>query len=292
MTFRQMELFVAVCEHKSMNRAAVACFVSQQSISKTIRELEEELGCQLLLRTQAGVSPTKSGNYLLGECRAIMEKKNFLCSHLAQLAEMPVEVIHLGMAYGIIAAIPYRTLSDFEDKHPYTKIEYGDNNDFYLESLLKKGEYDFCITTGVLDGDLLQGEQLADEGIYLCIPAGHPLFAQPVITMEDLEHQSFAMFSSQFHIRHNFTASCHRFGFAPNISISSSDFNSLKEIARTNQLLFIVPAHTLVDQDPTLRYYPFPDHKLRWGIYFVKKKSRVLSEQAEAFRRYLKLLME
>ena len=67
MTFRQMELFILVCEYKSISKTSEKLFISQQGVSKMIRELEKELSCKLLNRTKNSISPTESGLYFLEE---------------------------------------------------------------------------------------------------------------------------------------------------------------------------------------------------------------------------------
>ena len=288
MTFRQMEVFIEVCECKSINKASTVYHVSQQGISKIVRELEEDLGCQLLYRNINGVSPTKYGSYFLDECRIILERKRYMYSHISQIKDVPQETIFLGMAFGVISVMPYKLITDFENTHPHVNIEYSDHADFYLEELLKKDEYDFCITTGVIDADRFSAECLIQEHIYLCIPWTHELYRKKHIHLDDLNCQRYAMFNTQFHIRHNFVAACQNAGFNPIIDISSGDFNSLREIAQHNNLLFVVPAHTIRSDDSKLRYYKFPDDNFSWDVYFVKKKNKVLTENMLAFYRYIK----
>ncbi len=287
MTFRQMEVFIAVCKCKSISKASAVYHVSQQGISKMIRELEAELGCQLLYRDINGVSPTPYGAYFLNECQTIIERKNHMCSHIAQIKNIPKETIFLGMAFGVVSALPYQLITDFENTHPNVKIEHADHTDFYLEELALKDEFDFCITTGVIDSDQFSATRLLQEKVYLCIPKAHVLYRKNKIQMDDLKGQRYAMFSAQFHIRHNFVAACQRAGFDPIIDIASSDFNSLKEIALYNNLLFVVPAHTIRPDDSDLRYYEFPDERFIWDVYFVKKKNKVLTENMLAFYRQL-----
>lgn len=288
MTFRQMEVFIAVCECKSINKASSVYYVSQQGISKIIRELEKELGCQLFYRSINGVSPTQYGAYFLDECRIILERKRYMYSHISHVKDVPQETIFLGMAFGVISVLPYKLITDFENTHPHVNIEYADHADFYLEELLKKDEYDFCITTGVMDSDRFSAECLIQEQTYLCIPWTHELYRKKHIQVDDLKCQRYAMFSTQFHIRHNFVATCRNAGFNPIIDISSSDFNSLREIAQHNNLLFVVPAHTISLDDSKLRYYKFPDDNFSWDVYFVKKKNKKLTENMLAFYRYIK----
>lgn len=288
MTFRQMEVFLAVCECRSISRTATLYHVSQQGISKMIRDLEEELGCRLLNRNIHGVSPTKYGAFFQDECRFILERKHYMSSHILDISNTPKETIYLGMAFGVVSVLPYKLITDFEETHPHVNIEYSDNTDFYLEQLAKKDEFDFCITTGVLELDRFSTEHLFRERVYLCIPWTHKLYRKEQIQLGDLESQRFAMFSTQFHIRHNFVASCRNAGFDPLIDIASGDFNSLREIALNNNLLFVVPAHTVRPDDPKLSYSVFPDDQFCWDIYFIKKKSKVLTESMQAFYRHIK----
>ncbi len=287
-----MELFMAVCENNSITKTSELLYVSQQGVSKMIRELEDELGCELLHRTTTGVFPTERGQYFFAECRTIIEKKNFICNNISNLQNFPQEIIQVGMAFGMIASLPHYLLHNFEKAYPHVRIEYSDRTDLNLETYLKRGEYDFCITAGIFDSDSINTEKFFDENIFLCIPKTHSLYSKKNITMDDLKDERFAMFSTQFHIRHNFESSCRKHGFEPNIEISSSDFNSLKEIAKSNNLLFTVPEHTINDDDAFLRYHPFPDSEFLWGVYFAKKKGKVLSENMEAFYRYVKQEIE
>ncbi len=288
MTFRQMELFIAVCENKSISKASDIHFISQQGISKMIRELEQELNCILLNRTKNGVIPTENGVYFLGECKAILERKKLLLSTISNPKDFIHETIFLGMAYGMIAALPRSLIANFEKQHEFVSIAYSDHTDLLLETLLQAGDYDFCVTAGILDSDSFSSELLFSEDVFLCIPKKHELFYQNNIEMQDLKEQHFAMFSTQFHIRHNFTAVCKNNGFEPMIDISSSDFNSLKEIAAHDNLLFVVPEHTIVQNDNKYRYYKFPDATFLWNVYFTKKNNKKFTANMTAFYNFLK----
>ena len=201
---------------------------------------------------------------------------------------IPYETIYLGMAYGIIAALPHKLLAEFEEKNELVTISYSDHTDLRLEALLQDGEYDFCITAGVLDSDSFSSELLFSEKVYLCIPKTHKLYNKQDINMEDLKDQSFAMFTTQFYIRHNFEKVCSQWGFSPRIEISSNDFNSLKEIAVDNNLLFAVPEHTITDEQSRFKYFEFPDESFSWSIYFTKRNTKKLTQNMNSFYMYLK----
>lgn len=85
MTFRQLELFVLVCQHESITRVSELNFVSPQSISRMIKDLETELNSTLFSRTRDGIIPTEIGKYLREECLEILEKKDMLIKNIAHM---------------------------------------------------------------------------------------------------------------------------------------------------------------------------------------------------------------
>jgi len=72
MEISQLECFLAVEKYGSMNLASQALFCSQSKISNSIRELEEELGKPLFLRTNKGVQTTSFGKDLVPYARALI----------------------------------------------------------------------------------------------------------------------------------------------------------------------------------------------------------------------------
>lgn len=287
MTFRQMELFAAVCECGSITRASILHHVSPQGISRTIRDLESELGCELLRRSLSGVQVTAKGSFFYEECHRILRWKDGLPLAISQCGEAPRETVELGMAFGMIGAVPANLFSRFEALYPGVQIRYSDDMDLALEAKLDRGEYDFCLTTGVLDADKYEKRVLARERVMLCIPGGHELEAERTIRMGSLDGQHFVMFSTQFFIRHYFDMICREAGIEPIIEYISNDFNSLMALAQQNRLLFAVPEFCVKHLGSQCRYIPFPEDRFKWNICLVKSRRKELSGAALKFWDYL-----
>lgn len=73
MDMKHLEYFVVACERKSLSKAAECLYTSQPNVSKIIRELEKELGRELLYRTGKGVYPTPYGQSVLEHARLILK---------------------------------------------------------------------------------------------------------------------------------------------------------------------------------------------------------------------------
>lgn len=73
MTVQQLRYAIAVAETGSITGAAKKLFVAQPSLSSAVRELEEEVGIQLFVRSRAGISITAEGMEFLGYARQVVE---------------------------------------------------------------------------------------------------------------------------------------------------------------------------------------------------------------------------
>ena len=64
MTFEQLHYFTESYRQKSLGKAAANLYVSRQSLSTSIRKIEQELGVTLFVRSASGISPTPAGHEL------------------------------------------------------------------------------------------------------------------------------------------------------------------------------------------------------------------------------------
>lgn len=73
MTLQQLRYAVAIADHKSMNKAAAELFVSQPSLSNTIKDLETEIHTMIFERTNRGIMVTPEGEEFLGYARQMLD---------------------------------------------------------------------------------------------------------------------------------------------------------------------------------------------------------------------------
>src|SRR5687767_5540419 len=85
MNLQQLTTFIAVLNEKSMTAAAQKLFLTQSAVSQQIRQLEDELGIELLVRGVRQVTPTPSGEVLLDYAKRIQ--------FLVQQAELAVQTV-------------------------------------------------------------------------------------------------------------------------------------------------------------------------------------------------------
>lgn len=73
MTLQQLRYIVAIAEAGTLSGAARTLFITQPSLTKTVRELETEMGITIFERTNRGVHLSKDGELFLGYARQVLE---------------------------------------------------------------------------------------------------------------------------------------------------------------------------------------------------------------------------
>jgi len=137
MDFSLLKSFVAVADEKSFSTAAKHLFISQQSLSKQIAKLEEELGTPLFVRSRP-LELTQDGKLFMHTAREILHlkqqyeensSKSFQASH----------IIHMGIEHTVARAILPRVLPRYLKAHPDTYVKLNEDSP---EVLQKSVSYD------------------------------------------------------------------------------------------------------------------------------------------------------
>jgi DNA-binding transcriptional LysR family regulator len=78
MTLQQLKYVIEVARSQSINKAAQRLFISQPSLSSALKELEEEIGITIFIRSNKGILPTPEGSEFLGYARQVVEQTELL----------------------------------------------------------------------------------------------------------------------------------------------------------------------------------------------------------------------
>ena len=195
MTLTQLHYAITVASASSMNEAARSLFISQPSMSSSIRELEEEIGVELFIRSNRGVQVTPEGEEFLGYARQVVEqyrlieskyvlrekeKKKFSVStqHYTFAVNAFVEMVkQFGMDDYEFAIHETRTYQVIEDvKNFKSEIGILYINDFN-EKVLSKLFHEFS----------LEFHPILTCGIYVYMWKGNPLASRQEVSLEDLK---------------------------------------------------------------------------------------------------------
>ena len=143
MDFVLLKSFIAVAEEKSFSSAAKNLFISQQTLSKQIAKLEEDLGTTLFIRSRP-LALTPDGGHLLPIAKEILQlKQQFEESSSRSFAGS--HYIHLGIEHTIARAILPRVLPSFLREHPDTFLKLSEESPDVMQKSISYDGVDLVI---------------------------------------------------------------------------------------------------------------------------------------------------
>jgi LysR family transcriptional regulator of abg operon len=187
MKIKQLHLFVAVVESKSIHRAASVLGISQPAVSMVIRELEAMYGGSLLIRKTKGVEVTALGALLHRRGRAILADLDRVGEEMARLQSERGGVVSIGVSSVIACTVLPDALLRFREKMPNIQVRISEvwGRDALIDGLVG-GEFDFAMVLTApyfypLPDDI---EKLAEIEIPLILGARaeHPLASSKSVT--------------------------------------------------------------------------------------------------------------
>lgn len=183
---RHLRYFIAVAEELNFRRAAERVHVDQTPLSRTVRDLEGQLGVLLLSRTPRSLRLTPAGARLLSEARKILLRvertKRVVCeTDLRYRAPL-----RIGVADGIAQPKLAECLARWHELAPETPLELSEMRATELPALLRREEVDVGFTFGIEDDDAIEQEQAWSYPLGALVPHGHELASPDALFLEQV----------------------------------------------------------------------------------------------------------
>lgn len=179
--FRHIQCFVEIVRQRSMKNAAERLFLTQPAISKTLKELEEIIGCDLLIRNRGGVSLTKQGEIFLHFAEMSLAALQQGLDGVEQIGRGGKMTLAVGALPSVAARLMPEVSREFSALAPDVTLRIIDGPHGYLIDLLRHGQLDLVI--GRLGPpETMKGisfTQLYNEYVEFVVRAGHPLLEDP-----------------------------------------------------------------------------------------------------------------
>ena len=210
MIFKNYEYFLAIAQTKSISRAAQQLYISQPSLSKYLKRLEEKLGAELFLRGSHPLELTVAGQLYLSYVQDILQRERRMLRELKSLKSSETGVVTIGMTPWRSSILLPAVLPKFRKKYPGIEVKILEGSHQYMFSLIESGKVDFAIFHQPNWNPNLTFERLTTERILLCISSNSPL-------LDGSEHQGL----SQLHIPHMSDEEFMRFQSEPFILLTT-----------------------------------------------------------------------
>lgn len=184
MELRQIRYFCEVAKHEHVSNAAEALFISQPALSRTIKNLEEELKVPLFEPKGRGVQLTPYGKYFYEVSKEVLNSLDGATHKLMQLGT------NASVAISVINEIPElftHLIRAFFKAHPKVPVSESPMREGVISSF-DSTFGGFLLSYQSYDSKTIQSKKLMEDTFVLLIPAGHPMAERSFVALSELHN--------------------------------------------------------------------------------------------------------
>ena len=197
MELRHLRYFVVVAEEQNVTRAAVRLHVSQPTLSRQIRDLEDELGIVLFDRGAKTVRLTEAGRVFLTEARIALQSVEDAMQMAKVVAGGKRGEIHVGYAPSLTVELLPRALRYFRESNPGVRVRLHDLSTREMLDGLREGKLQLALLVRVAPKAFagLVFEELECQPVCLVVHRGHQLARARRVGLEQVAKEPLITFT-------------------------------------------------------------------------------------------------
>lgn len=189
MDLRQLKYFVQITESGNFSRAAEMLRIAQPSLSQQVKNLEDELGVELLRRHARGVTPTEMGQQLYDHARRILEEVERVKDVVRSQSVNPSGRVAVGLPTSACRGLSIPLITAMAERQPNITLRVVEAMTGYLDEFLQVGRLDVALLYDRRAFETVAWTELMVEELMLFVPPGHALAASGGVTLRALfEH--------------------------------------------------------------------------------------------------------
>ena len=264
MTLTELRYIVAVARARHFGRAAEACFVSQPTLSVSIKKLEEELDVKIFERGANEVTVTPLGDEIVRQAQSVIEQASAI-KEIAKRGKDPVSgPLRLGVIYTIGPYLLPDLVRQAIERVPQMPLMLQENFTAKLLDMLRTGELDCAIMAEPFPDTGLAVAPLYDEPFMVAVPRSHALAKRRSISAEELKQETMLLLGTGHCFRDNVLEVCPEYArFSSNAegirkSFEGSSLETIKYMVASGMGVTVVPQLSVPkDAQSHVKYVPF-----------------------------------
>ena len=195
MELRQLRYFVAVAEELHFRRAAARLHISQPPLSQQIRQLEDELGCQLLARTRRRVELTPAGRAFLRDARQLLSELDGAVQTARRIDAGQTGRLRVNFVGSALLSIVPGIVQRFRATAPDVEIELHERPTVEQLRLVSAGVVDVGLVRPPIEELAeVRAEVVLRERSVAVLPADHALAQLRRVSLQRLASEPLVLF--------------------------------------------------------------------------------------------------
>ncbi|MCK0197143.1 LysR family transcriptional regulator [Ancylobacter sp. 6x-1] len=283
MEFRTLRAFVEVVRQGGFSQAAKAVFATQSTVSKAVRQLEDEIGAPLLDRIGHRSLLTPVGEVVYRRAVKLLAERDDLIAELSEIRGLKRGVLKLGLPPVGSATLFAPLFAVYRQRYPGIEVRLAEHGSDQLEESLRAGEIDFAGALLPTSQDF-EWQQVRHEPLMALLPAGHPLGGRVSIGIADLRDSAFILFDAGFALNRIILDVARRAGFEPQVVARSSQIDFMVQLVAAGLGVAFLP-RLIAEQrlDPAVRLVRLDEPGTEWVMAMAWRRGAFLSAAAQAW---------
>jgi LysR family transcriptional regulator, benzoate and cis,cis-muconate-responsive activator of ben and cat genes len=240
---RHLRDFVAVAEELHFTRAAERLRIAQPALSRRIRALEAELGVALFTRDTRHVRLTAEGELVRERAQAVLAAYDSMLAVAASAARGESGRLALGIVPPVRHTAGAQLVAAIRARLPEVVLMKREEGTSRLVEDVRTGRLDAALGFCPVLTDELEAEVVAEERLFVALPAGHPAAGRDAVRLEDLRDEAWCLPSAAKSGGYlvALRSWCRRLGFELITSEATTDYDEAFEPVARERGIELVP---------------------------------------------------
>ena len=295
-----------VYKTKSFSKAAENLFISQSSLSSTIKKIEKRIGVAIFDRSTNPIGLTEYGEAYIKSIEKLMDIENDFLSHILSLEELMTGQLSIGGSNISLSHTLPPVISKFNATYPGVSLRLIESGSYQLEKQLSDNILDLVVDNRIYDDEHFTRVPLFQSRLMLAVPHNCPVnesLKEYQLTAEDImndihkkddhpyvplnyfSEESFLFLRSGNDTRRRAEQLCSHYGFTPKVILKMDQQATAYNLARYGVGIAFVSDWVIkhMRPDDNLIYYLLdPDYSIR-DINIYYKNTRYLTRSMREF---------
>lgn len=283
MNLRSFQAFVEVVRQGGFSAAARTINATQSTVSKTVRQLEEELGLPLLDRDVTPPRLTNAGEIVYSRALAMLTEKDDMLTELGELRGLKRGLLRLGLPPIGSSVLFAPVFAAFTKLYPDIDIHLVEHGSKRLEELLLAGDVELAGLLLPVE-ESFEWQAIRGEPVVALLPADHGFIDDGGILLSDIVSLPFILFESGFALNQIILDACHQRGLFPHVAVRSSQIDFIVELVAAGMGIGFLP-QMIAEQrkNPGVCIHQIRDAEINWDMALVWRKNAFLSHAAKVW---------
>jgi DNA-binding transcriptional LysR family regulator len=291
---KQLQLLIALDDHKSLHKAAGAMAMTQSAASKALAELESMLEAPLFERAKTGLIPNPFGRCVVRYARVLAADLSALCQEVAQIRAGTGGRLTVGTIMGAVPGVVAPIAGEMHAKHPDLAIEIIEDTSANMLVMLDDGRVDLVIGRASVSDQpsKYHYQPLTDEPMSVVVGRDHPHIGARDVSLANLAALRWVTYPSYMPMSALLERELDLAGLTmpANPISTASPLVTVTLLQQSAELVSILPASVakLFEMHGMLRILPVAMKSKSQTFGIVTRKGGALSPAARQFVQMLR----